>query len=245
MRLSPVPHTSGPEGGFRWRAGESVTRLEGFSDAVFGFAVTLLVLSLDVPRTSHELLALFRGIPAFAASFAVLILIWHRHCLFFRRYALQDAVTTTINAVLLFLVACYVYPLKFLFTLVTDLLLDGRTPDIAPEHGTTVMAMYAVGMVAVFGLLALLYARAWRLRAAIGLDAREQHMTVTSVQHLSIYCGVGTLAMVITGLGGPAALPWAGLSFVLLGPLCGMHGWWRGRSLPPASLPINTGRSHP
>jgi hypothetical protein len=35
---------------FRWRGGE-VSRLEGFSDAVFGFGLTLLVVSLEVPQT--------------------------------------------------------------------------------------------------------------------------------------------------------------------------------------------------
>ena len=43
-------------GAFRWRSHE-ITRIEGLSDAVFGFAITLLVVSLEVPKTFNELLA--------------------------------------------------------------------------------------------------------------------------------------------------------------------------------------------
>ena len=37
------------EGNFRWR-GKEISRIEGLSDAVFGFAITLLVVSLEVPK---------------------------------------------------------------------------------------------------------------------------------------------------------------------------------------------------
>jgi hypothetical protein len=52
----------------RERARREVSRVEGFSDAVFGFAVTLLVVSLEVPKTFHELVLTMRGFPAIGLS---------------------------------------------------------------------------------------------------------------------------------------------------------------------------------
>jgi uncharacterized membrane protein len=64
FRNAAQEHGIGVEKHFRWRGGE-ITRLEGFSDAVFAFALTLLVVSLEVPHTFDELLDTIRGFPAF------------------------------------------------------------------------------------------------------------------------------------------------------------------------------------
>ena len=45
IRRQMVEKGVGQSPAFRWRGGD-VSRLEGFSDAVFGFALTLLVVSL-------------------------------------------------------------------------------------------------------------------------------------------------------------------------------------------------------
>src|ERR1700730_6532625 len=119
-----------PEKYFCWRAGE-ITRLEAFCDVVFGFAITLLVVSLEVPHTYAELMADMRGFLPFAACFAQLALIWRTHYKFSRRYGLEDPYTVFLNVVFLFLVFFYFYPLKFVFPLV-----------FAPLTGASVQEQY-------------------------------------------------------------------------------------------------------
>jgi len=167
----------GGEEGFRWR-GVEVWRVEGFSDSVFAFAVTLLVVSLEVPRTFDELLAVMRGFFAFAICFALLLSVWHDHYKYFRRYGLRDTPTMWLNSVLLFLVLIYVYPLKFLFTLLTDQFLGfgdktrvpggGTAEMIEPSQIPLLMMIYGAGFVAVQLVFVLFYWRAYSLRGRAG-----------------------------------------------------------------------------
>src|SRR5205809_3952346 len=103
-----------------------VSRFRGFSDAVFTFAITLLVVSLEVPKTFAELMAAIRGFPAFAVCFALLFQVWWRHYRFFRSYDLEDGRVNALTGALLFVVLFYVYPLKFLWPFVFSQL-AGRT----------------------------------------------------------------------------------------------------------------------
>jgi uncharacterized membrane protein len=89
--------------GFRLR-GTEITRLEGFSDAVFAFAVTLLVVSLEVPTDFNKLVDSMRDLLPFALCFAILCHLWYEHHLFFRRYGLNDTTMVVLNSVLLFVI---------------------------------------------------------------------------------------------------------------------------------------------
>src|ERR1043166_3748070 len=104
---------------FRWRSHE-ISRIEGLSDAVFAFAVTLLVVSLEVPKTFADLMTAMRGFGVFAICFTLLFVVWFNQYKFFRRYGLTDNFTVVLNGLLLFVVLFYVYPLKFVFTFFID-----------------------------------------------------------------------------------------------------------------------------
>jgi uncharacterized membrane protein len=61
----PASHDQIASDGFRLR-GTHMSRIDGFSDVVFGFALTLLVVSLEVPRTYAEFhAALLQFLPFF------------------------------------------------------------------------------------------------------------------------------------------------------------------------------------
>lgn len=163
--------------GFRLR-GTSMSRIDGFSDVVFGFALTLLVVSLEVPRTYDEFHAALRGFFPFAVCFFFLILVWLAHFRFFRRYGLHDLTTIWINCALLFSVLFYVYPLKFLFSVVTG---NHIGPGVFtnPYQPREMMTVYGVGFAAIYFCLSGLYLNAWRQRHMLKLNPVETAMTIS------------------------------------------------------------------
>jgi hypothetical protein len=123
---------------------------------VFAFAVTLLVVSLEVPETFDELLRVLRGFFAFAVCFSILFWVWYGHYRFFRRYGLADGVTTTLTGALLFIVLFYVYPMKFLFTMLFDQLFGDTTVQaIQPRQAPLLMTVYGAGFIALNAVVGL------------------------------------------------------------------------------------------
>jgi uncharacterized membrane protein len=189
-----------------------VLRLEGFSDAVFAFALTLLVVSLEVPKSFDELLHMLRAAPAFAVCFVLFSVIWTAHHRFFRRYAFVDVTILTLNAVLLFLVLLYVYPLKFLFTL-----LLGGEGTIRPEQGPLLMVIYSTGYAAVWATFALMYEHVNRQRARLELTPVQMFETRAQLGSCLIHMSFGIVSVLLALLL-PNFLSWAGWTYGLIGP---------------------------
>lgn len=229
-------------------ASREVTRLEGFSDAVFGFAITLLVVSLEVPATYDDLVVAFRGLPVFAITFAILLLVWHEHHTFFRQFGLQDGVTIWLNGLLLFVVMVYIYPLKFLFGMLAGVTGAGVGRDGLPvgmiRHDQVVplMVMYGGGFASIFAVLALMYLHAARLER-LGAPGTDQDTgsrldALIGAGHCGVYVLVGLLSIAIAVIGdGPVMSGVAGMAYCTIGPFQALYHHVSSKWRPQASRP--------
>lgn len=180
--------------------GEELTRLEGFSDAVFGFAVTLLVVSLKVPRDYADLMRLFSGLPAFGVTFLLLCGIWREHYRYFRRYGLEDRVTTLLNSALLFVVVAYIYPLKFMFNAAFSWIPGAVQIHLTRAQGAQLLVVYSLGFAAVQLCLGAMYLHATRLGDALELTPVEVSATRFHGTRHGLLGGVALLAAVVAAV---------------------------------------------
>jgi len=222
------------ENGFRMR-GVAMSRIDAFSDVVFGFALTLLVVSLEVPKDFSGLHEIVRGFIPFAICFTMLLTLWYAHYVFFRRYALHDQFTILLNSCLLFVVLFYVYPLKFLFTTLFGQIVrrEGTAHFATSSQVTELMVLYGLGFAAVYFLIAALYWNAWRHRESLALNGLERLLTVSSIVDALGLAGIGLiacLAALLAGLFLPAS--WAGAAgylYFLIAPWKTLNGMYFGR----------------
>ena len=218
-KLRPV--LAGRDGGFRWR-GTEISRIEGLSDAVFAFAVTLLVVSLEVPKTFAELREMMHGFFGFGLCFLLLLLIWHEQYIYFRRYALDDTASFVLNATLLFAVAFYIYPLKFLFTTLVNQVTRYRPmengvplPGMSRAEWSDLMLIYGLGFIALYVIFALLYVHAYRQRDVLELSAAESYDTMAEIRQNVAMIVIGILSVALAVAGRPTL---SGMTYMLIAP---------------------------
>jgi len=211
--------------GFRLR-GLGFSRLDGFSDVVFGFALTLLVVSLEVPKNYEELHHLWYGFLPFGISFLLLMLVWFGHYTFFRRFGTHDAGTVWLNGLLLFVVLFYVYPLKFLF--LTAFGQQGVVTSAGDMR--EVVLLFAAGLAAIYFLFAALYANAYRQRDVLELTPVERLLTRNFIVEEAGTGFVGVMVCLLAFAISPGKAGTACLLFLVIGGWKSFMGARSGRA---------------
>lgn len=230
--------------GFRLR-GTAMSRIDGFSDVVFGFALTLIVVSLEVPHTYDELHRVLVGFIPFSICFIFLIMLWWAHFRFFRRYGLHDMATILINCALLFMVLFYVYPLKFLFTLIAGQV--GVTGHLAPQIFSSphqvreLMIVYGACFAGTYICLSGLYLNAWRQRVMLRLSSLERTLTLSYFwDDFGVAC-VGIICCIVARILPEGDAGSAGWCFFLIGIWKTIHGTIAGKHIRRARAHMSPG----
>lgn len=215
---------------FRFR-GHEVRRIEAFSDAVFAFAVTLLIVSLEVPKSFDELMVTMRGFFAFGVSFILLMMVWYEQNIFFRRYGLDDLWTIVLNCTLIFVVLFYVYPLKFLFTLIfSDQIYGANSPFVIKVNDfPKLMAIYGIGYILIYLLFSLMYGHALRRSKYLELTPGEIFDTKTKWYKNFILIAIGIVSVLVAFFVPAESAGIAGLVYIIIGPALSFFYSFRGK----------------
>ncbi|WP_088342339.1 TMEM175 family protein [Robiginitalea sediminis] len=199
------------------------SRLQAFSDGVFAFAATLMVVSFDLNSGVRVLLSQWADLVAFGVSFFVLVALWVVHYNYFRRSGYVDYWIITFNSLLLFVVLYYVFPLK---SLVKSWLGE---EGLTRQGLADLFQLYSIGFALIFLCYSLMYFRAFKKER--GLD---RGMTLLFyARHFFIYVLMGLASVLLSFLGAGLEYGLPGFVYALLGPLCYAHSKWFERKFTP------------
>ncbi len=192
----------------------NISRIEAFSDAVFAFAATLLVVSVGYEESSSVIKIDWLVFLGFGISFFVLVALWWLHYNFFRRTNYADNWIIAVNAILLFVVLYYVFPLKSLINSITGL------QKLTSDEVASLFQLYSLGFLLIFSCFSFMYYWAYKKTK----NDTTNYDLLFYARHFSIYILVSLTSILIAKwhIGLKWALP--GTVYMLLGPFCYLHG---------------------
>lgn len=206
-----------PSERFRYR-GKEILRVEALSDAVFAFSVSLLVVSLEVPQTFDELRLILFGALPFFATISLIFVFWYQQYLFFRRYGIENAVIIFLNLVYLAITLFYVYPLKFLFSLLFMTFtqwnlfphaVEQKQVIISQEDFPRLIILFSIGYAIMWLLIGIMHSIVKRKKKELDLNQAEIAVTQKEIRGAWLNMGVAI-----------AAILFALLSWVIAAGVC-------------------------
>ncbi len=181
--------------------GREISRIESFSDAIFGFSATLLVVSLEVPTRFDQLIAELKGFGAFGLSFLALVMIWLVHRAFFKRFPLDDKIIVLLNSILLFVVLFYVYPLKYVTISIAQMIFGTSGTSYVAIQGPAELGelfiLYGLGFVAIFACISAMYGYAFAKRDVYEWDDKHASRARFWCRHYALFCVVGVISILL------------------------------------------------
>ncbi|HEX5417225.1 MAG TPA: TMEM175 family protein [Chloroflexota bacterium] len=199
MARESHPVARGPEGSpsparFTMPTG----RLEAFSDSVFAFAITLLVLNFQVPHApsgglARALLDQWPSYLTYVVSFFVIGIMWINHYAIFRLIARVDRPMLVMNLVHLLGVAFLPYPTALLGAYIQSEQ-DARVASVLYAGTATVIAIGFMG----FWVYAVLH--------GLLRDGVDRARALASIPRLGISLLAYSLAMVVAFFSEPLSL---------------------------------------
>ena len=223
--------------GFKQR-GEAMTRLETFTDAAFAFAVTLLVIGGgdSIPASYEEMVVAMKQIPAFAASFASILLFWYAHHIWSRRFGLDDFAAAIWSFMLVFVVLVYIYPLKALYSGAFDAFsggyLDSYFSLTTYDDLRVMFIIFGSAFFALAGTIAMLNRHALSKKEELELSELEVYETVSTLQHWVINMIVPGVSVLIAVFAPDRGVVLAGFFYGIFGIVLPWHSFRRRRGRP-------------
>jgi len=214
--------------------GRQTTRLETFVDAAFAFALTMLVISVDaIPQSFEELSEALKGVPAFAASFAIIVMFWHGHYRWSRRYGFEDGASVVLSLLLVFLVLVFLYPLRLMMSGALNAMSGGWLPaelEITQlSHLRTFFVLYGLAFALMSAVLIALNAHVLRRPAAPPLGAAERVAARIEIEAWSITAAMGAISAALAVILPPRFVVlavWLYVGLAVIMPLMGRR-WGR------------------
>ena len=179
--------------------GETASRIDNLTDAVFGIAITLLIFNLINPNSFEDLVTFTKTLPAFLISIGFIILIWNEHLEFSRIYSLDDNVIFKLNTLFIALVIFYVYPLRFMLFFITNIFFNTNIEiDIANDQVPYLVIYYGFVAFALYFILWLFYLRALKAKEKLQLNEYEVFFTKANSKRLILLFSVPLFSIIAT-----------------------------------------------